>query len=69
MSTFLGSFQYNDLFFIIPFDGPIIGNYETKVESILDDIIKKYRKDLILDEKLLLPLMNFKKKSKIALWS
>lgn len=60
---------YNDLFFIIPFDGPIIGNYETKVESILDDIIKKYRKDLILDEKLLLPLMNFKKKSKIALWS
>ena len=45
------------------------GKNDGNVESILDDIIKKYRKDLILDEKLLLPLMNFKKKSKIALWS
>lgn len=60
---------YNDLFFIVPFDGPIIGNYETKTELILNDIIKKYREGVILDENLLAPLLNFRKKPKIALWS
>lgn len=60
---------YNDLFFIVPFDGPIIGNYETRTELILNDIIKKYRESSILNEELLAPLMNFRKKSKIALWS
>lgn len=60
---------YNDLFFIVPFDGPIIGNYETRTELILNDIIKKYRESAILNEELLAPLMNFRKKPKIALWS
>lgn len=60
---------YNDLFFIVPFDGPIIGNYETKVELILVDIIEKYRDGAILNEELLAPFMNFRKKSKIAFWS
>lgn len=60
---------YDDLFFIVPFDGPIIGNYETRTELILDDIIQKYKDGAILNEELLAPLLEFRKKSKIALWS
>lgn len=60
---------YNDLFFLVPFDGPIIGNYETRTELILNDIIEKYREGVILNEDLLAPLLNFRKKPKIALWS
>jgi serine/threonine-protein kinase len=60
---------YNDLFFIVPFDGSIIGNNKERTELILDDIVEKYKEGAILNEELLSPLMDFRKKPKIALWS
>lgn len=60
---------YNDLFFISPYDGSIISNDQTRTELILLDIYNQHKKGKTLDENLLAPIKEFRRKSKIALWS
>ncbi|MFK2821846.1 protein kinase [Arcobacter sp. YIC-80] len=60
---------YSDLFFIAPYDGSIIANDQTRTELILLDIYDKHKAGTPLSESLLAPIKEFRRKSKIALWS
>lgn len=60
---------YKDLFFIAPWEGPLIGNDQSNSEAIIQNIYDKYRNGAPLDKALLEPLKTLKRKSKTVMWS